>query len=481
MAFGAKAWTATILALVILSLTLAPSWSMAFLILFGMIGLAVEAAKERRNPESSSTSSSSSRFKYEVFLSSRGPNIRNRFADYLYVRLVDAGITVFGDHEDLHAEEEIKPELKEAIKQSRILIAILSKDYASSKSCLYKMVQMWECRKSNGQTIIPIFYDIIPSDVKGQAGDFERYFNQHEIDGVDSNTIETWKEVLRQVGESKGFHLKSINERHEHLLIHEVAARVLQELKKDDQIVTEALVGIDHHVQKVMRKLGVVYSDGQAVKVPDKDVRVVGICGMLGVGKTTLAKVVFNEMRMWFDACSFLQGISSERLQLLQGMLISDLLEKETAPLKSSDEGIEKMASLFGNRRVLIVLDDVHEDEQMKALAGNLSWFGPGSRIIVTTEKRNVLNAFNVGAVEEYKMEPMRHDHGLQLFRKHVFLGDASQDVSEYDSLSIDIVRAVGGLPLAIVHHASYLRRNMNIDTWRSTLEFLKRHPEDRV
>ncbi|XP_010040770.2 TMV resistance protein N-like [Eucalyptus grandis] len=340
---------------------------------------------------------------------------------------------------------------------------------------------MWECRKSYGQTIIPIFYDISPTDVKGQAGDFERYFNQHEIDGVDSNTIETWKEVLRQVGGLSGYDRENINGGYISQLIIEVAARVSQELKKGDKNITEVPVGIDLPVQEVMRKLGVVYSDGQAVKVPDKDVRVVGICGMLGVGKTTLAKVVFNKMHMWFDACSFLQGISSESIQLLQHMLISDLLEKETAPLKSSGEGIEKMASLFGNRRVLIVLDDVHEDEQIKALAGNLNWFGPGSRIIVTTEKRNVLNAFNVGAVEEYKMEPMRDYHSLQLFRKHVFLGHASQDVSEYDSLSIDIVRAVGGLPLAIVHHASYLRRNMNIDTWRSTLEFLKKHPEDRV
>lgn len=388
---------------------------------------------------------------------------------------------MFRDDENPHAKEEIKPELKEAIKQSRILIAILSKDYASSKSCLYELVQMWECRKSYGQTIIPIFYDISPTDVKGQAGDFERYFNQHEIDGVDSNTIETWKEVLRQVGGLSGYDRENINGGYISQLIIEVAARVSQELKKGDKNITEVPVGIDLPVQEVMRKLGVVYSDGQAVKVPDKDVRVVGICGMLGVGKTTLAKVVFNKMHMWFDACSFLQGISSESIQLLQHMLISDLLEKETAPLKSSGEGIEKMASLFGNRRVLIVLDDVHEDEQIKALAGNLNWFGPGSRIIVTTEKRNVLNAFNVGAVEEYKMEPMRDYHSLQLFRKHVFLGHASQDVSEYDSLSIDIVRAVGGLPLAIVHHASYLRRNMNIDTWRSTLEFLKKHPEDRV
>ncbi|XP_030466169.1 disease resistance protein RPV1-like [Syzygium oleosum] len=460
---------------------MAATLAVVFLVL-GVIAVAVVFGKRRRNRESSSTSTSLSRTNYEVFLSFRGVDTRRGFTDHLYSKLIDAGIEVFKDDENLHAGGEIKPELIEAIKRSRISIAILSKDYASSKSCLMEVVQMWECRKSNGQTIVPIFYDVSPSDVKHQAGDFETSFHQHEKDGVNSNTIKTWKEVLRQIGGLSGYHREIVNGGHESQLVKEVLRRVRQVLKKDDQVVTEKLVGFDLHVQEMMRKLGVVYNDGQAIEVCGQDVRVVGICGMPGVGKTTLAKVVFNKMHMLFDECSFLEGINSKGVMFSQEMLIADLQKEKPAPLKSSDEGTKKIASLFNVMKVLIVLDDVHEIEQTKALAEKLSWFGPGSRIIVTTDVRNVLDGFNDGPAEEYKVEPMRYHHALQLFRKHAFQGNALQDVSDYDPLSIDIVKAIGGLPSAIVDAASYLCANKDdIRIWRETLNLLKEDQGNKV
>ncbi|XP_039165616.1 uncharacterized protein LOC120291888 [Eucalyptus grandis] len=93
---------------------------------------------------------------------------------------------------------------------------------------------------------------------------------------------------------------------HESQLVKEVLRRVRQVLKKDDQVVTDKLVGTDLHVQEVMRKLGVVYNDGRAIEVCGQDLRAVGICGMPGVRKTALAKVIFNKMHMLFDEYSFL-------------------------------------------------------------------------------------------------------------------------------------------------------------------------------
>ncbi|KAK3438010.1 hypothetical protein EUGRSUZ_C02654 [Eucalyptus grandis] len=427
-----------------------------------------------------------SRTNYEVFLSFRGNDIRKTFLDHLYSKLEDAGIEVFKDDKNLRAGEEIKLELKEAIKRSKISIAIFSKDYASSKSCLMEVVQMWECSKSNGQTIIPIFYDISPSNVKHQAGDFERSFEKHKKDGVNSNTIEKWKEVLRNIGGLSGYVRENINGGHESQLVKEVLRRVRQVLKKDDQVVTDKLVGINLHVQEVIRKLD-VYNDGQAIKVCEKDVRVIGICGMRGVGKTTLAKVVFNKLHMLFDECSFLEDIDSEGIVSSQERLIADLQKDKRAPLKSPNEGIKKIASLFSNMKVLIVLDNAQREEQIKGLAGKLTWFGSGSRIIVTTNTTNVLKSFDFGtakdgAAREHTVGPLREPHPLQLFRQHAFQGDAPQDVSEYDSLSIDIVNTIGGLPLAIVVTASKLSVNReDIQIWRDTLEFLKENQEDKV
>ncbi|KAF8035723.1 hypothetical protein BT93_C1678 [Corymbia citriodora subsp. variegata] len=437
------------------------------------------AGMKRKCPESCSTSwPSSSGNNHKVFLNFRGADTREFFTDLLHRDLKNAGIEVFKDDEKLLAGEEIDRGLKDAIKRSRISIAIFSKDYASSKSCLMELEQMWECRQSYGQIIIPIFYDVSPHAVKHQTGDFAMSFEKHEKDDkVDSNTIQKWKEVLQRVGGLTGYEREKINGRRMADLLEKVVTRVWLELKTDDQVVTDKLVGIDVHVQQMMTKLGVVYSHGQAIEVCGGDVRVVGICSMPGVGKTTVAKVVFNKIHKLFNECSFLKVTNSEGVKVSQELLIADLQKGKPKPVRSSGKGIKKIKSLFNNMKVLIVLDDVHEVEQIEALAGDLTWFGPGSRIIVTTDNRNV---FDQGIFEEYTVEPMSPHHALQLFHKHVFQGDAPQKVYELDSLSLDIVQALGRLPLAIELQAKYLKKNKKIESWRSSLKSLRKYPLDK-
>ncbi|KAF8028599.1 hypothetical protein BT93_E1282 [Corymbia citriodora subsp. variegata] len=439
----------------------------------------------RKNPELSSTSSPSPETKHQVFLSFSGTDACQQFANRLYGGLIDVGMRVLRGHNELLLGENISLELKEVIKRSRASIVILSTDYASSKRCLDELAQMWECRKMNGLTIIPIFYGVSSSDVRFQAGDFGRSFNLHEMVGVDSNTIETWRKVLRLMGKFSGYSRKSLDGP-DSQLVKEVVAGVVRVLKSDGQIVTYKLVGIDLRVREMMRKLGVAYSNRQATKVQGEEVRVVGMWGVPGVGKTTLAKIVFNKIRNLFDACCFLEDISSEEVQYSRHMLIADLQKRRLAPLESTAEGIEEIMSLCHNAKTLIVIDNVDKEEQIKALAGKLTWFGPGSRIIVTTNNKKVFNAFEVGAddggtVEEHEVIPMGRDHAHKLFCKHAFEGAAAASVSEYFGLSMKIAQAIGGLPSDIVDHASYLRRNMKVDTWKSTLELLGKRSKNKV
>ncbi|XP_039165076.1 TMV resistance protein N-like [Eucalyptus grandis] len=163
------------------------------------------AGMKRKRAESSSTSSPSSEINYEVFLNFRGPDTRKGFTDHLHDRLRGAGIRVFRDEEDLPAGQEIKPELRKAIKRSRISIAILSKNYSQSEHCLMELVQMWECSKSRKHTIIPIFYDVSPSDVKDQDGVFIRSIDQLATKGAKAFTITYWKKVLGKIGDLRGY------------------------------------------------------------------------------------------------------------------------------------------------------------------------------------------------------------------------------------------------------------------------------------
>ncbi|KAI3412833.1 uncharacterized protein J3R85_016843 [Psidium guajava] len=152
----------------------------------------------------------SSGFDYEVFLSFRGPDTRAGITDFLYVSLIDAGIRAYRDDEELRFGEEMGAELLGAIHQSKISIPIFSLGYASSKWCLEELAQMVECRKTRGQKIMPIFYDVAPSEVRHQTGGYGEAFLSHESNKrYDDQTIDRWKAALNEVGSLKGWDLQS--------------------------------------------------------------------------------------------------------------------------------------------------------------------------------------------------------------------------------------------------------------------------------
>ena len=86
----------------------------------------------QKDSSSSSFSSSTPQWKYDVFLSFRSEDTRNGFTDHLYATLKQKGIVTFRDEEKLGRGESISPELLKAIEESKFAIVILSRNYASS-------------------------------------------------------------------------------------------------------------------------------------------------------------------------------------------------------------------------------------------------------------------------------------------------------------------------------------------------------------
>lgn len=156
------------------------------------------------------SSSMSRRPNYEVFLSFRGPDVRRDFGDCLFTMLRDAGIRVFRDEEELERGEEIDPQLKDAIQQSKISIPIISKGYASSRSCLMELEEMLSMDKES-HIIIPIFYYIEPSNVRNCTGSFGRSMRGHKRN-KDGKVIDSWKSALLQIGRLKGHHVHKTSE-----------------------------------------------------------------------------------------------------------------------------------------------------------------------------------------------------------------------------------------------------------------------------
>ena len=153
------------------------------------------------------SASSSSDWKYAVFLSFRGEDTRNNFTGHLYKALDQKGIDTFIDDKKLRRGEEISPTLITAIRRSRCSIIVLSENYASSKCCLEELVEILVCKRTKNQRVVPIFYNVDPSHVRNQTGSFGEALAKHEKnEKIKKEKVQKWREALTQVANLSGFH-----------------------------------------------------------------------------------------------------------------------------------------------------------------------------------------------------------------------------------------------------------------------------------
>ncbi|GAU46785.1 hypothetical protein TSUD_351840 [Trifolium subterraneum] len=118
---------------------------------------------------SSSASTTKPQWTYDVFINFRGKDTRGNFVSHLYAALSNAGINTFLDNEELRKGEELEPELLRAIHGSRIAIVVFSENYVRSSWCLNELIQIMECRENMKQVVMPVFYNITPSDIRQYA------------------------------------------------------------------------------------------------------------------------------------------------------------------------------------------------------------------------------------------------------------------------------------------------------------------------
>ena len=152
----------------------------------------------------------SSQWSYDVFLSFRGEDTRLSFAAHLYVALQRKGVNTFFDDHKIRRGESISPTLVRAIEGSRSSIIILSQNYASSTWCLEELVKILECRKTMGQLVLPIFYNVDPSDVRKHKRSFGEALDKHEKTFKhDMDKVINWREALGEVANLAGWNSRN--------------------------------------------------------------------------------------------------------------------------------------------------------------------------------------------------------------------------------------------------------------------------------
>ena len=155
---------------------------------------------------SSPSSSMTSQWKYDVFLSFSGVDTRKKFTGHLFTALDRKGILTFIDNK-LERGKSISSELLKAIEESEFAIIIFSENYASSSWCLDELAAIFRCMKEIGLTIFPIFYELDPTDVQKQTGTFGQAINKHENE-ENIEEVQKWREALKEVATLGGWHFQ---------------------------------------------------------------------------------------------------------------------------------------------------------------------------------------------------------------------------------------------------------------------------------
>ena len=224
-------------------------------------------------------------------------------------------------------------------------------------------------------------------------------------------------------------------------------------------------VGVNSHVEEIESLLESI------------DVQVVAIHGLGGIGKTTIAKAVYNRIVDCFEGSCFLENVrensrtSDGKIQL-QEKILSKILRASHVKVDNVSRGINVIKERLCNKRVLLILDDVDNSRQIEDLLGQCNWFALG-RVIITTRDEHVIATLPQGC-RTYKVEELGAHEALELFSQHAF--HKSKPPQDYSDLAYRVMDYTKGLPLALTIIGSDLYGRTK-DAWKAAINKYEKIP----
>ncbi|KAH0878419.1 hypothetical protein Bca4012_071546 [Brassica carinata] len=381
------------------------------------------------------------RLKYDFFLSFRGEDTRHTVVERLYNKLheKEKKARIFRDNEGMERGEEINPSLIAGIEDSAASLVVFSPCYADSHWCLDELATLCDVSSSLDRPMIPIFYKVDPNHVRKQSGRFVEDFETHAI-RFTKEEMQRWRGAMKIVGNLPGFIYREGENEDE--MIGLVVKRVLAEKNNTPEKVGEYTVGLESRVDDLMNLVDFKSSC---------DVQILGLYGMGGIGKTTLAKAFYNKIVDNFkEQRVFISNVrerssGQDGLVNLQKTLITELLGL-VPEIEDVDRGRDMIREEVHEKKILVVLDDIDNVDQVDTLIGERSWYGEGTLIVITTRDEEILNRLSVSL--KYEVNCLSEEQAVKLFSYHSLRKE--KPTGSLIKLSENIVKITRLLPLAV-------------------------------
>ncbi|CAN1784502.1 Disease resistance-like protein DSC1 [Linum perenne] len=357
----------------------------------------------------------SGQWEYDVFLCFRGDDTRYGFTSHLMAALSDKQIKTFID-DNLNKTDSIN-QLISILERCALSVVVFSHKFADSVWCLEEVVAIARKMAESGHLVLPIFYKVQPSDVTDASGSYATTISRKFESDEDAKR---WLDALKDVANCVGHTSQAIQIESE--LIKTIVEDVQKQLiDMSPPVVSSNLVGMSSRILKMEKLLAIDTLD---------DTRIIGLWGMGGVGKTTLAKACYERIassKKGKIKCHFVRNINGvcERCNGVERIvheLYSKLLSEDG--LSCEDLDISYRRIRLSRLRVFIVLDDVETPSQLEQLLlGDVAMnpaklFAKGSRVIVTTRNKRVLQ-YAMAMV--YNVEGLSSRESIQLFSLRAF------------------------------------------------------------
>ncbi|VAH68927.1 unnamed protein product [Triticum turgidum subsp. durum] len=383
-------------------------------------------------------------------------------------------------HSELTMEKQVRKGIESLVTELKLMHAVLSKVSKVPADQLDEGVKIWA---GNVKELSYQMEDIVDAFMV-RVGD----------GGESTNPKNRVKKILKKVKRlfKNGKDLHQISDALEEVVLQakqlaELRQRYEQEMR-DTSIgasvdprmmvlytdVTE-LVGIEETRDELINML---IEGDDWLKQPLKTISIVGFGGL---GKTTLAKSAYDQIKGQFDCDAFISVSQNPDKKKVFKNILYELDKKKYGHIHSEEleenHLIDEIIEFLNGKRYLIIIDDIWDKEVWKLIKCAFSKKSPGSRLITTTRIVSVSEACCSSRDDIYKMKPLSDDVSRTLFYKRVF-SQENGCPQELLQVSKDILKKCGGIPLAIISIASLLANNHQMKTkhqWYTLLNSIGR------